>query len=67
MTSDSFVTWIQQMFLPVTYHRHSALYKVILIVDNFSGHLGPDVINFAQIIMWSYWTFQPIQPASCSI
>ena len=45
MDSEIFLTWFVEKFLPFTAARRSATAPVILILDNFYGHVHPDVLQ----------------------
>ena len=47
MDSEIFLTWFQEKFLPFTAARRSASTPVVLILDNFSGHVHPEVVETA--------------------
>ena len=43
-----FLTWFQEKFLPYTASRRSASTPMILILDNFSGHVHPATLQMAK-------------------
>jgi hypothetical protein len=47
MDSMIFLTWFQEYFLPFTANRRSKTSPVILILDNFSGHVHPATLRVA--------------------
>lgn len=47
MTSELFKKYISDVFLPYTAGLRTAATPVILILDNFSGHLEPSMLNLA--------------------
>lgn len=48
MDTVIFLTWFQEKFLPFTADRRSAVTPVILVLDNFSGHVHPEVLQKAK-------------------
>jgi hypothetical protein len=47
MDSQFFLTWFQEYVLPFTADRRSEASPVILILDNFSGHVHPTTLRVA--------------------
>jgi hypothetical protein len=48
MDTHIFLTWFEEKFLPFTASRRSAATPVILILDNFSGHVHPSTLQVAK-------------------
>lgn len=48
MDSEIFLAWFTEKFLPFTSDRRSAKTPVILILDNFSGHVHPATLRVAR-------------------
>lgn len=47
MDSEIFLTWFEEYFLPFTANRRSPEAPVVLILDNFSGHVHPSTLQLA--------------------
>ena len=47
MTHMIFLTWFEEYFLPFIADRRSVEAPVILIYDNFSGHVHPTTLDLA--------------------
>lgn len=48
MDSEIFLTWFEEKFLPFTAARRSPTTPVVLILDNFSGHVHPATLKLAR-------------------
>lgn len=48
MDSDIFLAWFEEKFLPFTASRRSKETPVVLILDNFSGHVHPATLETAR-------------------
>ncbi len=48
MDSEIFLTWFEEYFLPFTAGRRTNKTPIILLLDNFSGHVHPSTLNIAK-------------------
>ena len=48
MDNEIFLTWFEECFLPFTASRRTAMTPMVLVLDNFNGHVHPATLRTAK-------------------